>query len=84
MTPTSDGEAQGDEHPRLGGTPPSLEDDGSPAFRVLGAGPTPATEPGAHRSGCCSTDSFYLMSTTLVCDASSAATVMAGLAAGKC
>ena len=32
----------------------------------------------------CSTDSDHLMSTTLVCDASGAATVAAGLGAGKC
>ena len=32
----------------------------------------------------CSTDSDRLMSTTLVCDASGAATVAAGLGAGKC
>jgi len=36
-----------------------------------------------HRSVGCSTDSGHLMSTTLVCDANGAATVAAGLGAGK-
>jgi hypothetical protein len=39
---------------------------------------------GRRRSGICSTDLDSLMDTTLVCDASGAATVAAALGAGKC
>ena len=58
----------------------------APTWMRKGLSPKPpgGRRAGRHLSGGCSTDSDHLMSTTLVRDASGAATVAAGLGPGKC